>query len=53
MTGNRHGTRLRGRYLGTLLFAVPQQALHTVRLTLVPLADEHLEWEVELDSDPG
>jgi RimJ/RimL family protein N-acetyltransferase len=31
---------------------VPQQTLHTARLTLVPLADEHLELEVELDSDP-
>jgi RimJ/RimL family protein N-acetyltransferase len=31
---------------------VPQQTLHTERLTLVPLSDEHLEWEVELDSDP-
>jgi RimJ/RimL family protein N-acetyltransferase len=31
---------------------MPQQTLHTERLTLVPLADEHLEWEVELDSDP-
>jgi RimJ/RimL family protein N-acetyltransferase len=31
---------------------MPQQALRTERLTLVPLADEHLEWEVELDSDP-
>ena len=31
---------------------MPQQTLHTARLTLVPLADEHLEWEVELDSDP-
>jgi RimJ/RimL family protein N-acetyltransferase len=29
-----------------------QQTLRTERLTLVPLADEHLEWEVELDSDP-
>ena len=29
-----------------------QQTLHTARLTLVPLADEHLHWEVELDSDP-
>lgn len=29
-----------------------QQTLHTERLTLVPLADEHLEWEVEFDSDP-
>jgi RimJ/RimL family protein N-acetyltransferase len=31
---------------------IPQQTLHTRRLTLLPLADEHLEWEVELDSDP-
>jgi len=31
---------------------VPQQTLRTARLTLVPLADEHLEWEVALDSDP-
>jgi RimJ/RimL family protein N-acetyltransferase len=31
---------------------MPQQTLHTERLTLVPLADVHLEWEVELDSDP-
>jgi RimJ/RimL family protein N-acetyltransferase len=31
---------------------MPQPTLHTARLTLVPLADEHLEWEVELDSDP-
>jgi RimJ/RimL family protein N-acetyltransferase len=31
---------------------MPQQTLCTERLTLVPLADEHLEWEVELDSDP-
>jgi RimJ/RimL family protein N-acetyltransferase len=31
---------------------VPQQTLQTERITLVPLADEHLEWEVELDSDP-
>jgi len=31
---------------------VPQQTLRTERLTLVPLADEHLDWEVELDSDP-
>jgi len=28
-----------------------QQTLHTERITLVPLADGHLEWEVELDSD--
>ena len=31
---------------------MPQQTLHTAPLTLVALADEHLEWEVELDSDP-
>lgn len=31
---------------------MPQRTLHTGRLTLVPLADEHLDWEVELDSDP-
>jgi RimJ/RimL family protein N-acetyltransferase len=29
-----------------------QQTLQTGRITLVPLADEHLECEVELDSDP-
>ena len=31
---------------------MPQQTLQSERLTLVPLADQHLEWEVELDSDP-
>jgi RimJ/RimL family protein N-acetyltransferase len=31
---------------------VPQPTLRTDRITLVPLADEHLEWEVALDSDP-
>jgi hypothetical protein len=31
---------------------MPQQTLQTERITLVPLGDEHLEWEVELDSDP-
>jgi RimJ/RimL family protein N-acetyltransferase len=31
---------------------VPQQILQTERITLVPLADGHLEWEVELDSNP-
>ena len=30
---------------------MPQQTLQTERITLLPLADEHLEWEVELDSD--
>ena len=29
-----------------------QAILHTRRLTLVPLAEEHLPYEVELDSDP-
>jgi hypothetical protein len=29
-----------------------QQTLETERITLLPLAVEHLEWEVELDSDP-
>lgn len=31
---------------------VPQQTLHTQGHTLVPRADEHLEWEAALDSDP-
>lgn len=31
---------------------MPQAALRTARITLVPLSDEHLEYEVELDSDP-
>jgi RimJ/RimL family protein N-acetyltransferase len=31
---------------------MPQPTLHTERLILVPLSDEHLEWEVQLDSDP-
>ena len=30
---------------------MPQRTLKTERITLVPLADEHFEWEVELDSD--
>jgi Acetyltransferase (GNAT) domain len=29
----------------------PADAAETERITVVPLADEHLEWEVELDSD--
>jgi hypothetical protein len=29
-----------------------QPRLHTERLGLVPLADEHLAFEIELDSDP-
>jgi RimJ/RimL family protein N-acetyltransferase len=31
---------------------VPQQPLQTDRLILVPLSDEHLEHEVEMDADP-
>ena len=31
---------------------MPQQILHTERITLVPLADGHLEWDAELDSRP-
>ncbi|WP_029136311.1 GNAT family N-acetyltransferase [Nakamurella lactea] len=31
---------------------MPQRTLTTDRLTLVPLTDDHLEYEVELDSDP-
>jgi RimJ/RimL family protein N-acetyltransferase len=31
---------------------VPQTTLQTERITLVPLSEEHLELEVELDSDP-
>jgi hypothetical protein len=31
---------------------MPQQTLHAARLTLVPLTNQHLELEVELDSDP-
>ncbi|SIR69387.1 GNAT family N-acetyltransferase [Micromonospora avicenniae] len=31
---------------------MPQATLHTARIRLVPLADEHLEHEVELDADP-
>ncbi|WP_214107642.1 GNAT family N-acetyltransferase [Acrocarpospora catenulata] len=31
---------------------VSQATLRTSRLTLVPLRDEHLEYEVELDADP-
>lgn len=30
-----------------------QPTLHTARITLVPLAEEHLDLEVELDSDPA
>jgi RimJ/RimL family protein N-acetyltransferase len=37
---------------GGMIGSMPQQTLHTHRLTLMPLADEHIEWEVALDSDP-
>ena len=42
----RHAVRVNGRSVG-------QVTLHTARLTLVPLSDEHFEHEVELDADPG
>jgi RimJ/RimL family protein N-acetyltransferase len=29
-----------------------QATLHSPRITLAPLSDEHLEYEIELDSDP-
>ena len=32
---------------------MPQQILHTVRITLVSLADGHLEWEAELGRRSG
>src|SRR5580765_7168298 len=35
-----------------MIASMPQKTLHRERLTLVPLADEHLEWEIELDADP-
>jgi hypothetical protein len=35
-----------------MIASMPQKTLHTERLTLVPLADQHLEWEIELDADP-
>jgi RimJ/RimL family protein N-acetyltransferase len=31
---------------------MPQPTLRTERIALVPLTDEHLGWEAELDSDP-
>lgn len=31
---------------------MPEPTLRTERLTLVPLADEHLDFEIELDADP-
>src|SRR5688572_29656863 len=38
--------------ISRMIGLIPQQTLHTHRLTLVPLGDQHLEWEVALDSDP-
>ena len=35
-----------------MISPMPQQTLHTQRLTLTPLTDEHLEWEIAVDSDP-
>jgi RimJ/RimL family protein N-acetyltransferase len=35
-----------------MLRPMAQQCLQTERLVLVPLADEHLEWEAQLDSHP-
>lgn len=35
-----------------MIWPMPQQILQTERLTLMPLADEHIVWEFELDSDP-
>jgi RimJ/RimL family protein N-acetyltransferase len=35
-----------------MIEAMPQQILQTERITLVPLAEEHFTWELELDSDP-
>jgi RimJ/RimL family protein N-acetyltransferase len=43
--------RCRARLLAKLRH-VAQPMLHTERLSLVPLADEHLQFEIELDSDP-
>ncbi|WP_225727412.1 MULTISPECIES: GNAT family N-acetyltransferase [unclassified Nocardia] len=31
---------------------MPQAELHTPRIALVPLSDEHLEYEIELDAEP-
>ena len=42
----------RPHYGCDMIRCMPQQTLQTERITLVPLADEHLDWEVELDSDP-
>src|SRR6185436_962484 len=38
---------------GVSSYGMPQPVLRTDRLLLVPLADRHLELEVQLDSDPA
>jgi RimJ/RimL family protein N-acetyltransferase len=38
--------------VGDWLTVTAQATLRTPRLTLVPLAEKHLDYEVELDSDP-
>jgi len=51
---SKHATNpgsCRGRELATLRH-MAQLTLQTERLRLVPLADEHLHFEIELDSDP-
>ncbi|HEY3946896.1 MAG TPA: GNAT family N-acetyltransferase [Solirubrobacteraceae bacterium] len=40
------------RWLLAKLEQIAQPTLYTERLRLVPLADEHLQFEIELDSDP-
>ena len=41
-----------GTMIGHVAPQTLQQTLRTERMTLVPLAEEHLEHEVELDADP-
>jgi hypothetical protein len=45
-------TRVTGQPPRMRMPVMSQPTLHTGRIRLVPLADEHLEYEVELDSDP-
>ena len=47
-----HRPRLLLRRKPARLGRMAQLTLHTERLRLVPLADEHLELEIELDADP-
>lgn len=49
--GRRKGTTYH-RVAGVMAAAAAQATLHTARLRLVPLAEEHLESEVALDADP-